>query len=203
MNANITAFTGNTRKSQVEFGLDSQSKTYPPPMQAGCDSKHATWMVLATQQHREGIAIRNLERQSFCVYCPMIVKHIRHSRRSYDALRPLFPGYIFVKRQIPVQSWRPIAGTLGVRSILRNGETPAVLPLGLIESFKAREIHGAIREPETPFAPGQAVAISGGPFDGFIGRVLNLRDSDRILVLLELLNQQTKVQVDAKMLRLA
>jgi transcriptional antiterminator RfaH len=181
----------------------NHNKSYSPPMQPPSDCKPATWMVLATHQHRESVAMCNLRRQSYAVYCPMILAQIRHARRSCEALRPLFPGYIFVTLQNAAQSWRPIAGTFGVRSILRNGETPAFLPPGLVESLQAREMDGAVREPKTPFAPGQTVAITGGPFDGLIGKVLNLRDSDRILVLLDLLNQQTKVQVDAKMLRSA
>lgn len=161
------------------------------------------WMVATTHPHREDFAIRNLEQQNFSVYCPMLLKRIKHARRSYDALRPLFPGYIFVERSEPSQQWRPILGTLGIRSILRNGEAPAGLPDGFVESLKAREVDGAITKPEAPFGPGQAVVISGGAFDGYIGKILHLQDRDRVLILLDLLNRQTKVRVDAKMLRSA
>ncbi len=160
-------------------------------------------MVLTTHPHREGFAAQNLERQNYSVYCPMIVKRIKHARRAYDALRPLFPGYIFVKRQDAMQLWSPTLGTAGVRSLLRNGEGPATLPVGFVESLRAREIDGAIRKTETPFEQGQAVAINGGVFDGFIGKILKFRDNDRVLVLLDLLNRQTKVQVDASVLRSA
>jgi transcriptional antiterminator RfaH len=167
------------------------------------EQAHSLWMVVATHPHREDFAIKNLERQNYTVYCPMLVKRIKHARRAYDALRPLFPSYIFIKRSEPTQQWRPILGTLGVRSILRNGEAPAFLPDGLVEDLKAREIGGVIRKPETPFEPGQAVAISGGVFDGFVGKILHLQDRERVLVLLDLLNRQTKVLIDAKMLRSA
>ena len=161
------------------------------------------WIVLTTHPHREGFAVENLVRQSYNVYCPMIVKRIRHARRAFDAQRPLFPGYIFAEHQAAQQYLRPIFGTYGVRSVVSNGEVPALLPAGFVESLKAREIDGAIRKPEAPFNPGQTVKIDGGPFDGLLGQILEIRESDRVLLLLNLLNQQAKVHVDAKMLRSA
>ena len=87
-------------------------------------------------------------------------------------------------------------GTFGVRSVVCNGETPALLPSGFVEGLKAREVDGAIKKPETPFSPGQSVAIN-------VGQILEIRESDRILLLLNLLNQQTRVHVETKMLRSA
>src|SRR5262252_4918007 len=101
------------------------------------------WFVVSTQPHREDVACENLERQNFNVYCPRIVKHIRHARRSYDARRPLFPGYLFVERE-RLHRWRPILGTFGVRSVICQGDTPALLPSGFVENLKAREVDGVI-----------------------------------------------------------
>ncbi len=159
--------------------------------------------MIATHPHREGFAIENLARQGYNSYCPMLIKRIRHARRAFDSPRPLFPGYVFVEHKAAHQAWRPILGTYGVRSILRNGDTPALLPVGFVESLKTRETDGIISKPETPFKPGQAVTISGGAFDGLVGQILEIRESDRVLLLLDLLNQQAKVHVNAKMLRSA
>ena len=160
------------------------------------------WIVISTNPRREDFAMLNLKQQGYSIYCPLIVKRIKHARRTYDALRPLFPGYIFMERPDSQQRWRPILGTPGVRSVLRNGEVPATLPVGFVQNLKVREVDGAIRAPETPFEAGQAVAISGGVFDGLIGKILHLQDPDRVLVLLNLLNRHTKVRIDAKKLRL-
>ena len=161
--------------------------------------RRSTWIVVATHANREYFAIENLQRQNYVVYCPMLLKHIRHARRAYDAQRPLFPGYIFL--QAATQSWRPISNTFGVRSVVQNGDTLAFLPSGFVESLKARETGGVISRTVTPFKYGQAVAINGGHFDGLVGRILEIRERDRITLLLNLLNQQTKVQVDRRMLR--
>ena len=160
-------------------------------------------MVLTIHPHREEFAIENLVRQNYEAYCPMIVKRIKHARRAYDAKRPLFPGYIFVARPDQRHLWRPLLGTFGVRSVVCNGETPSLLPAGFVESLKAREIEGAIQKPVSPFKPGQSVAVNGGPFDGLVGQILEIRESDRVLLLLNLLNQQTRVHIEKKMLRSA
>jgi len=171
-------------------------------METSPSDQTLNWIVLTTHPHREDFAIENLVRQDYEAYCPMIVKRIKHARRAYDAKRPLFPGYVFVER--PAQHlWRPLLGTFGVRSVVCNGETPSLLPAGFVESLKAREMDGAIQKPESPFKPGQSVAINGGPFDGLVGQILEIRESDRVLLLLNLLNQQTRVHVETKMLRSA
>ena len=161
------------------------------------------WIVLTTHPHREDFAIENLVRQGYEAYCPMIVKRIKHARRSYDAKRPLFQGYVFVERPAQRHLWRPLLGTFGVRSVVCNGETPSLLPQGFVETLKVREIDGAIQKPVLPFKPGQSVAINGGAFDGLVGQILEIRESDRVLLLLNLLNQQTRVHIETKMLRSA
>jgi transcriptional antiterminator RfaH len=162
-----------------------------------------SWLVLTTHPHRESLVIENLERQGFDAYCPMIVKRIRHARRTYDAPRPIFPGYVFAAYRDRLDQWRPILGTYGVRSLVRHGDSPCILPAGFVEGLRAREIGGVIQKPEQPFTVGQDVAVNGGPFDGLIGQIIEIRENDRVLLLLGLLNRQSKVQVDAKMLRTA
>ena len=161
-------------------------------------SAGGAWFVVSTHPHREDFAFENLERQDFNVYCPRILKHIRHARRAYDAPRPLFPGYLFVERG---QRWRSILSTFGVRSVVCQGDTPALLPEGFVENLKAREADGFIQRPKVPFQAGQQVAISGGLFDGVIGQIIELRDNDRVLLLLDLVNQKAKMHIDMKRLR--
>lgn len=170
-------------------------------MQTDTLAKARSWIVVTTQQHRESFARENLCRQGFNAYCPMITKRIRHARRAYDAPRPLFPGYLFAEYSAGPQNSRAMLGTYGVRSVICHGETQARLPEGFVESLKAREADGVIATPETPFEPGQEVTVSGGLFDGLIGRIVQIRDRDRVLVLLDLLNQQAKVHLPGYSLR--
>lgn len=152
------------------------------------------WVVVNTHPHRESLAIENLMRQQFSVYCPQIRKRVTHARRSQDVLRPLFPSYVFVQIW---ESWRSILSTFGVRSLIMCGEKLSYLDDGFVHSLKQREVGGVITRPEEPYQVGQQVRIAGGAFDGLIATILSLNDKDRLLVLLEMLNRPVKVKVDA------
>jgi transcriptional antiterminator RfaH len=157
----------------------------------------AKWLVVNTQPRRESYACEHLIRQHFHVYCPMITARIKHARSVHDAPRPLFPGYIFVEHRADSPTWRPILGTQGVKSLVRTGEQPSLLDGSFIEGLKAREIGGVIRKPAVSLEVGQHVAVQGGPLDGFVGRIIEMRGKDRVLVLLNLLDQQTRTRVSA------
>ena len=79
------------------------------------------WAVVNTHPHREHVALENLQRQEFWAYCPVISRRRSHARRVTTVLRPLFPGYLFVKILGDVQRWRPILSTEGIRSVVITG----------------------------------------------------------------------------------
>jgi transcriptional antiterminator RfaH len=166
-------------------------------MNTGRFASDGAWLVVNTHPHRENTAIENLLRQDFDVYCPMMVTRIRHARRICDAQRPVFPTYIFVDFSTAKKRWRPILSTYGVRSVVRQGDQPSLLNGGFIKSLKSREVDGVLSKPTTPYSVGQQVALEEGPFAGLIGKIIELRDKDRLLVLLDLLSQKVKVQIDA------
>ncbi len=159
------------------------------------------WVVVNTHPSRERYASEHLIRQGYEVYCPMGVKRIRHARRVQDVPRPLFPSYLFASVDLSVQPWRPILSTYGVRSVIRSGDTPQTLDSGFIAALKAREVDGLVRRPESPFLVDQHVLIQEGPLHGLVGRILELREKDRVVLLLEMLNQAVKLQVHANALR--
>lgn len=155
------------------------------------------WLVITTHPQREAYAIENLDRQGFVTYCPMIIKRVRHARSVRDVARPLFPSYVFVEQASAVQSWRLLLSTYGVRSLVRNGGVPGMLSHDFVVALRAREIDGVLAKPEQPFRIGQDVELRGGPFDGLVGTVMELREKDRIVVLMNLLNQPTRVLLTA------
>jgi transcriptional antiterminator RfaH len=158
------------------------------------------WAVAATHPHREALASENLTRQGFTSYCPVIMRRVRHARRAYDSVKPLFPGYLFIGLENWQTQLRPLSSTLGIRTLVMSGGRPATLPAGFVENLRAREIDGRIAKPERAFQIGQTVTIQNGPFDGLIGQIVGLRENDRVLVLLDLLKRATRVSVDAKQL---
>jgi len=113
-------------------------------------AKSCAWVVVNTHPHKERLALENLARQSFATYCPMLRVRIRHARATRQALRPMFPGYVFAAVASDLQRWKPILSTFGVRSVVRSGDRLSFLPEGFINALRAREIDGAVVRPTAP-----------------------------------------------------
>ena len=153
------------------------------------------WVAINTHPHREHSALENLMRQNFDVYCPRILKRIRHARSVRDVTRPLFPGYVFAEVAPDLTMWRPILSTHGVRTVIRFGDRLAFLDKRFIDGLRAREIGGVISRPVAPYCIGQEVRLNGGPFDGLIATIIAMDEKDRLVLLTSLLNQNVRVKV--------
>ncbi|AGK56619.1 NusG antitermination factor [Hyphomicrobium denitrificans 1NES1] len=153
------------------------------------------WIVVNTQANREFIAASNLKNQGYDVYAPVIRKQTRHARICREILAPLFPGYLFVRWNAPDMRWRPILSTVGIRTIVRNGDEPGRLDGEIVEALKARERDGVVTRAASPREIGQTVRFACGPFDGLAAEIIELCDRDRLVVLMTLLNRPTKVTV--------
>lgn len=155
------------------------------------------WVAASTHQHKETVAIANLERQGFRAYCPMVRRKVRHARRLQEVLRPLFPGYVFVRIEPEHDQWRPILSTIGVRTLVHFGDRLGVVPESFVEGLRAREEDGAVPMPRyrESYASGEKLRFRDGPFEGLIATVLECEENDRLLVLIDLLRQSVRARV--------
>lgn len=151
------------------------------------------WLVVNTHPHREDTVVDHLSRQGFAPYCPRIEKRVRHARRVAVVRRALFPGYLFVREPNADRPWRPIMSTVGVRGLVGVPE-PARLDDGFIDALMARERDGVL-DCDPMFHVGQGVVIRGGAMDGFVAEVCEMREHDRIVVLLDLLSRKVRLNV--------
>ena len=159
------------------------------------------WIAIHTHPHREHVAIENLVRQKFSVYCPMELKRVRHARRTQDVPRPIFPGYIFAEIAPDLTLWRPILSTFGVRNLIRIGDRPAFVDDDFIQGLKGREINGVVTKPQRPYEIGQEVRLNGGPFDGLIATIIEMGERDRLILLTSLLSQTVRLKVTSANVR--
>ncbi len=156
-----------------------------------------SWIVASTHPHKELIALDNLERQGFKVYCPKIRKRISHARRLHQVIRPLFPGYIFIRLNPEYQQWRSIGSTFGVRNLIRFGDRPGTVPDQFVERLRATEQQGVVAVPSArdSYRPGEKVRLREGPFEGLIATVLAVSECDRVVVLMDLLRRSVRVRL--------
>lgn len=157
------------------------------------------WVAVSTQPNREMMAIDNLRRQGYEVYCPMLARERRHARRVEQVKRPLFPGYVFVCLKELVQGGYSIHSTYGVKNLVKFGDRPARLADGFISALRAREVDGVIPPPpmEEVLPQGSRVLIKDGAFKDLMATVVGCGAHDRVIVLMDLLKRSVKTGVSA------
>lgn len=157
-----------------------------------------SWFVVRTQSRAEEKAMQHLTNQGFMAYLPRYRRRVRHARRNEIVLRPLFPGYLFVNLDPERCRWRSINGTVGVREILTNGDTPLAVPDRIIDEIRAREDEsGAVKLVAPTFARGQVVRLLEGPMADVNGLFEEMRDENRVVLLVSLLGRKVRMQVPA------
>jgi transcriptional antiterminator RfaH len=154
------------------------------------------WYAVHTRPHAETKALENLLQQGYEAYLPRYRTEIRHARRRQTVMRPLFPRYLFAGIDRTAMRWRPILSTVGVSDVVRSGDEPLPVAPEIVEAMRAQENAGGFdalvrRTPRI----GELVRISAGAFEDMIGRLIELRDQDRVVVLLDLLGRPVRAQL--------
>lgn len=156
------------------------------------------WYLVHTKPGREAIASQNLERQGYVVYLPMVLQPVRRRGGWRDRITPLFPRYLFVQVDEGQQSIAPIRSTLGVAQIVRHGANLAVVPNQIVTELRDRaDSESGFHRISQPamFEPGSPVKVAAGPFSGLEGIFQSHSSSDRIVVLLNVLGNSTRVRI--------
>ena len=115
--------------------------------------------------------------------------------------KPLFTGYIFTRFDAETQL-RLVKYSTGVSSIVSFGDKPATVDESLIEAIKARMKDGLVFLDPPSFTKGESVEIKEGPLEGVRGIFdSRIKDSDRVIILLNAITSQSRMIVPAILLR--
>ena len=155
------------------------------------------WYALRSKPRKEEVVWRQLRTQGIEVYYPRLkVQPVNPRSRK---VRPYFPGYMFVQTEIETVGlstfqWMPFA-----MGLVCFGDEPAIVPENLVYAIRKRveEITVAGGELFEGLQPGDKIVISDGPFAGYEA-IFDARvpGSERVRVLLQLLNNQRQVPME-------
>jgi len=84
------------------------------------------------------IADKNLKRQGFQTFLPMEEETRQRGGKFVTAMRPLFPGYIFVAFDVARGLWRTVNSTYGITRLVSFGKEPTAVPLNLVSQLMLR-----------------------------------------------------------------
>lgn len=156
-----------------------------------------SWYAVYTRPQAEVRAWENLLRQGYAAYLPRCRTEISHARRRQVVLRPVFPRYLFAGVERRAQCWRPLLSTQGVCDVVRAGDEPMPVAPELIAALREQEKAGAFDRLTRPLRLGELVRIGAGAFEDMIGRLVELREQDRVVVMLDILGRTVRAQFDA------
>ena len=164
------------------------------------DAREAAWYAVTTKRHREQAAQARLEHEGVATYLPALAQWPPPA--VGNEIGPMFPCYLFVRATMPDDFYR-VNRTPHVRGFVTFGSGPAQVAETVVSFLRSREGPDGIIRYE-PLPHGRPVRIITGPFKGFVAVVeQRLTARQRVRVLLDLMQRQTRVELPEKWVRQA
>lgn len=151
------------------------------------------WYVVLTKPRQEQRALEHLEQQGASAFLPLFQReHITKGKRTLRA-EPLFPGYLFLQSSLADPLLSKIRSTLGARGLLYFGTQPAVVSTLLVNDLQRRSL---CNENDALYKKGQKVTLHSGPFKHYEAIFQEYDGTERAVILLSLLGQQSELLVE-------
>jgi transcriptional antiterminator RfaH len=146
------------------------------------------WFALQSKPRKEEVVTRLVQAKGIEVFYPC--HRLHPSSRSVRTQKPYFPGYIFVRLDLPSVNLSTIKWMPHTIGLVSFGGEPSPVPDALMQAIQRRlaECPGSGMLPDKRMNPGDRVTIQEGLFSGYEA-VFDDRVSgqDRVRVLLKLL----------------
>ena len=153
------------------------------------------WYLLRTKQNMHKVACENLKRQRFQVFAPLTIKTSKKNGKFINSAIPLFPGYLFMGTLLSNVPWRSINATRGVSKAVTLDGKYHPLHIQVINGLKIRCNKNDILQKMDHLVAGDRAKIERGPLADFICSVEAIVDRERVWVLIDILQQQTRARI--------
>ena len=155
-----------------------------------------SWFLFTCKPRDDVRAEQNLINQGYTCYRPVIQVTRTRRGKKQQTEESLFPRYIFVHLPDNEGNWRALLSTRGIAGVVRFGEQPTKIPQALIDEIKTNE--QALKQSGTPvnaLKTGDKVRITSGPFQFLEAVYQQSKGDDRVLVLLNILQQPQLIEL--------
>jgi transcription antitermination factor NusG len=159
----------------------------------------AKWYAVQTRPKHEKSVSGFLEGKGYEQLLPLYQSWHRHSGRMQSVLLPLFKGYLFCR--FDPSRRLPILMTPGVSMIVGRGREPEPIPSQEIARIQASCASGLPLTPWPYLERGDLVRVECGPLQGLEGIFVSEKNTDRLVVSVEILRRSVAVEVDRDWVR--
>ena len=163
----------------------------------------ARWYAIHTKPKQEGRADGNLRAWGVETFTPRIGE-CRYTSAGHvkKELKPLFPQYIFARFDAK-HMLHQVCFTRGINSVVRfGGEHPTPIDNEIIAIIRSRAGADGLIDLSEKFKAGDRLVIKEGPLKNFVGIFeRNVKDSDRVMILLNTLKYQAHLSLERKLVK--
>ncbi len=166
-------------------------------------SSENSWYLVYTKPRQEFLAQENLQRQGFITYLPCIERSRRRRGKRLKSVEAFFPRYLFISLNKVTDDWSLIRSTLGVANLVRFAQYPVDVPELLISQLMMKENPDTgMHDEDSGFTQGNKVRITDGALSGYEGVFKANSGEERVIILLNVMGNESKVKVDADSLEI-
>lgn len=152
----------------------------------------SAWYLVQCKPREDMRAHTHLTRQGFTCFCPMFRADSRSNGKPVQRMQPLFPGYLFIHLH-DQDNWGVLRSTRGVSRVVSFAGQPYRVPEAIVEQLKQR--CATAEPPRSTHSPGDRVQVRIGEQGEMDAIFLAMDGTQRVLLLLKLLNRELQVCV--------
>ena len=167
-------------------------------------TENLNWYALHTHSKQEDRADENLRSWNVETFTPKLRarRSNPYGRTPIYFTKPLFPRYIFARFR--AAEFHKVRFTRGVASVVGIGNIPAPIDDQVIAIIKSQSDADSIVKIGDGLKVGSEVVICEGPLKGLTGIFeRKMKDSDRVMILLNTVSYQSHIVIERQVLRKA
>jgi transcription termination/antitermination protein NusG len=165
----------------------------------------AAWYVINTYSGHEykviealktRIKTMGLENQIFQAIVPIQPKMVIRRGQKVKSQEKTFPGYVLIQMTLSDDSWITVRTTQGVTGFIGVENKPQAISQAEVDKI-INQTEEDKPKYETPFAIGDVVKITSGPFADFVGTIDSIdQEKGKIRCLVSFFERETPVELD-------
>jgi transcriptional antiterminator NusG len=152
------------------------------------------WYALYVRSRHEKSVENSLRSKGYRVFSPSYRTKRKRVDRIAEIEIALFPGYVFC--QFDSNKRLPILMTPGVVGVVGRGSRPEPVDEIEIASMRTLALSGRSVQPWPFLESGQRIWLHSGPLAGAEGIFLRVKDEDRLVVSITLLQRAVSVVIE-------
>ena len=157
------------------------------------------WFALVVKHRHEKIVASTLQTRGVESFLPLYDAPRCWANRNTIVKLPLFPRYLFSRFHPSDKS--SVLNTPGLFDIVRCGKELAPVSDDEISALLRVAASGLATEPWPDLVIGEDVQMQGGPLVGLAGRLLEIKNSARLVLSVNLLNRSVLVEIERDWVR--